>query len=136
MTDEDDEHIVAPFSIEQIKDNDKNDKIFILDFLLFNFLWFVISFLGFAVSNLSYEDHAKLAKGKSHKLSALNEFFLMPCWLRLGLFEQDLAQRFQITQSSVSRISSTWINFCYCKFKELPIWPFRDVVDSNMPLYI
>ena len=61
-------------------------------------------------------------------------FFLIPCRLRLGLFEQDLAQRFQITQSSVSRISSTWINFYYCKFKELPIWPSRDVVDINMPL--
>ena len=54
--------------------------------------------------------------------------------MRLGLLEQDLAQRFQIAQSSVSRISSTWINFCYCKFKELPIWPSRNVVDSNMPL--
>ena len=58
----------------------------------------------------------------------------MLCHLRLGLFEQDLAQRFQITQSSVSRISSTWINFCYSKFKELPIWLSRDIVDSNMPL--
>ena len=37
--------------------------------------------------------------------------------LQLGLYEQDL-----------------WVNFCFCKFKELPIWPSRTIVDANMPL--
>ena len=52
--------------------------------------------------------------------------------LRLGLYEQDLAYRFQISQSSVSRICSTRINFCLL-FKELPIWPTRSIIDSHMP---
>ena len=90
------------------------------------------TFLGPAVSRLSYEDHVKLTKGKLHKLSPLNEFFLMLCRLRLGLYEQDLAYRFQISQTSVSRICSTWMNFCFFKFKELPIWPFITIIDSHM----
>jgi len=26
------------------------------------------------------------------------------------------------------------MNFFHCKFKELPVWPSRDIVDANMPL--
>ena len=33
------------------------------------------TFLGLAVSVLSYEDHTKLTKGKQHKLSPLDEIF-------------------------------------------------------------
>ena len=47
----------------------------------------------------------------------------MLCRLRLGLLEQDLALRFQVSQPSVSRIVTTWINLLYVKFKEVPIWP-------------
>ena len=57
----------------------------------------------------------------------------MLCCLHLGLFEQDLAYRFQLSQSSVSHIFFTWISFCYYNFKELHIWPSRSVVDCNMP---
>ena len=58
----------------------------------------------------------------------------MLCRLCLGLYEQDLAYRFQVSQTTVSRVCSTWINFCYSKFKEIPIWTNRSVVDCNMPL--
>ena len=58
----------------------------------------------------------------------------MLCRLRLGLYEQDLAYRFGVSQTTVSRVCSTWINLCYCKFKEVPIWPSRSIIDCNMPL--
>ena len=89
------------------------------------------TFLGAAASKLSYGDHYKQSKGKPHRLSPLNKFFMMPCHLRLGLHEQDLAYRFQVSQLTVSRIWSTWIN---CKFIEIPIWPTRSIIDCNMPL--
>ena len=47
--------------------------------------------------------------------------------------EQDLADRFEISQSTTSRIICTWINFLYFKFKEIPLWPPRDLVLANMP---
>ena len=132
MTEEDNVENTTPFRIEQIKDDSKMVK-FYTGFPSFQLLMVCFQFLGSAASNLSYGDHTKVAKGKPHKLSPLNEFFLMLCRLRLGLFEQDLAYRFQLSQSSVSRIFSTWISFCYYKFKELHIWPSRSVVDCNMP---
>lgn len=92
------------------------------------------TFLGTAVSKLSYGDHYKQSKSKPHKLSPLNEFFMMLCRLQLRLYEQDLAYRFQVSQPTVSRICSTYINFCYCKFKEIPIWLARSIIDCNMPL--
>ena len=92
------------------------------------------TFLGKAVSELSYRDHYKLTKGKPYKLSPLNKFFLMLCRLHLGLYEHDLAYRFGVSQITVSRVCLTWINLCYCKFKEVPIWPSRSIIDCNMPL--
>ena len=47
--------------------------------------------------------------------------------------EQDLAFRFGISQSIVSRITTTWINFIYLKLKELPLWMPRVLVQANMP---
>ena len=47
--------------------------------------------------------------------------------------EQDLAFRFGISQLTVSRITTTWINFIYLKLKELPLWMPRVLVQENMP---
>ena len=40
--------------------------------------------------------------------------------LRPGLLEQDLGYRFDDSQSTVSQITCTWINFLFMNFKELP----------------
>ena len=49
------------------------------------------------------------------------------------MFAQDLAYRFGISQSSVSRILITWINFVYLQFKQIPLWAPRPLILSNMP---
>ena len=96
-------------------------------------------FLGPAVNQLQYWYGSKTTpaqsnyKGAPRALTPLNDFFLVMCRLRLGLLEQDLAYRFQISQSTVSRICVTWINLLFVKFKEIPLWPTRDGVDTHMP---
>ena len=52
--------------------------------------------------------------------------------LRLGLLEQDIAYRFGISQSTVSRIFTTWINFMYLQFKEIPLWPPQEYIRAHM----
>ena len=53
--------------------------------------------------------------------------------LRLGLMEQDLVHRFGVSQSTASRVTTTWINLLYFKLKEIPIWMKKECVRSTMP---
>ena len=48
------------------------------------------------------------------------------CRLRLGLFEEDLADRFGVHPSTVSRIFITWVNSCI-------LWPSSAKVQQHMP---
>ena len=54
-------------------------------------------------------------------------------WLKLGLFEEDLADRFEIHISSISRKLVTWSNFLYFFLGSQIIWPSRADVDRCMP---
>ena len=95
----------TPLGVEQIQDNCNAIK-FYTGFPSFQLLMACSTFLGPAVSVLSYEDHIKLTKGKSHKLSPLNKFFLMLCHLRLGF----LQARFGI---QVSNFSNQCISYLF-----------------------
>ena len=58
------------------------------------------NFLGPAVSKLPYGNHQKHTKGKPQKLTPLNDFFLLVICLQLGLYIQDLAYRFHVSQAT------------------------------------
>ena len=62
-----------------------------------------------------------------------NNIFLTLVRLRLGLLEQDLANRFDISVSSVSHITATWINLMFHSFKAIEHYPPRHVVEKHMP---
>ena len=53
--------------------------------------------------------------------------------LRLGLLELDLAHIFDIAQSSVSRITTTWVNLMYHSLKAIMRFPPWHVVKKYMP---
>ena len=55
--------------------------------------------------------------------------------LHLRLSVEDLADRFGINPSTVSRTFITWINLMYAKFKELPMWMSQSQVNRWMPPY-
>ena len=133
------------FSLERIADSDQK-TVFYTGFPSYNSLKACFCFLGPAVNQLNYWDpgKARLAtshnspssvtkKGRTRTLPPLEEFFLVLVRLRLGLFEQDLADRFGISSSTVSRICRTWLTFLYLKFKEIPLWPPKEVVQGSMP---
>ena len=73
--------------------------------------------------------------GPKSKLPLEEQFFMVMVRLRLGLSVEDLADRFFISPSTVSRTFITWINLMYVKFKELPMWMSRSKVDKWMPPY-
>ena len=71
--------------------------------------------------------------GKPRSMSPEQELFLVLIRLRLGLLVQDIAHRFDISTTQVSRIFKTWIIFLYQRLRVLPIWPSRNFIDDNMP---
>lgn len=67
------------------------------------------------------------------KLSPMDQFFMVLVRLRLGLFVQDLADRFCVSVTTVNRICTTWTNYMYLKFGSVNIWPPQSVIQETMP---
>ena len=55
---------------------------------------------------------------------------MVMCRLRQGFPEDHLAQLFNVSASTVSRIFVTWVNFMFFKFGQINIWPSRKVIDT------
>ena len=68
----------------------------------------------------------------SRKLDSKNQFFLMLVKLKLNLKVPDLAFRFGISTSSVSRYLTTWICFLYHHLKELDWSPSIEQVIGTL----
>ena len=73
------------------------------------------------------------SRPNSRVMLLIDELFMFLVRVKLGLFEQDLAQRFHIHISSVSRKITTWANYMYFLLGSQSIWPSRDDVNANMP---
>ena len=84
-------------------------------------------------SGESKDSYAEEKTGRSHKLPLLEQLFLTLVRLRLGLLEFDLANRFGISQSSVSRITATWLNLLFHSLKTLERYPPWHIVKKYMP---
>ena len=127
------------FNINNIKGNPKLSK-FYTGFPNYEIFCMVLSFLGREAAsqliyiNIEQKDAPKKEKaGPKRTLSVEEEFFLVLCRFKVGLLEEDLAARFRISQSLVSRIIVTWTKFMYYRFKELEVFPDRQIVELHKP---
>ena len=68
-----------------------------------------------------------------NKLTKRQELFMVLMRLRLGLLEDDLAFRFGIDQSNVSRILNKWLCVLSQRLSFLITWPERDQLRKTMP---
>lgn len=78
------------------------------------------------------DDFDEMKCGRPCKLSLLEQFFMTLVRLHLGLLELDLANQFGVSQSTVSRITLTWINLLYHSFKAIERFPPWNVVKKYM----
>jgi len=62
------------------------------------------------------QSHAGPALGRPRKLNSKEEFFLVMCTFRQGFAERHLGHLYNISQSTVSRIIISWVNFMYLRF--------------------
>ena len=98
--------------------------------------------LGPAVSNLLYygtkTGSERLSSGNVNKRrpkrtnSPEQKFFLVLARQRLGFLEEDIATRAGLSQSHMSRIFITWVDFLHSRLRSFPIWPSREAVDKSM----
>lgn len=67
------------------------------------------------------------------KLSLFDQFYLVLQKLRVGTLNQVLADNFNISQTTVSRVFISWINFLYFMLGSICIWPSRAKIKKHMP---
>lgn len=75
----------------------------------------------------------KRKSGRPRKLAVIDEFFIVMCRLRRGFAELHLANLFGVSQSTISRLFTTYINYIYLKTGQVNIWPSRALVQKTMP---
>ncbi|XP_056301526.1 uncharacterized protein LOC130213768 isoform X2 [Danio aesculapii] len=66
-------------------------------------------------------------------LQPIDEFFLFMVHLSVGLTLRDLGHRFNIHESTVSRIITTWAHFLYTVLGSLRIWMSAEAVKAHLP---
>ena len=71
--------------------------------------------------------------GAQRSLQPIDKFWLFLTRLRLGLFERDLAFRFNISISTVSDIMITYSIYLFVMLGSLPVWASKDVVKQHLP---
>ena len=113
-------------------------SLFVLDFLTVCF-----EFVANKAQNMSYGKYDRKlfntsplqSAGAARSLPLLDEFFLVLVRLRLGLLERDLAYRFGISESTVSRIFKSWMRLLRLNLELEPLinWPHKEQTVYCMP---
>ncbi|KAM4013637.1 uncharacterized protein ACNLHF_003718 isoform 1-T1 [Anomaloglossus baeobatrachus] len=76
---------------------------------------------------------SKEASAESEAVAQIDQFFLFLCKVRQGFHDQDLAVRFNISQSRVARIVVTWTHYLYLVLSEIPLWRNRETGCQDVP---
>ena len=124
----------ARFCIESISHNDSLIH-FYTGFHTYALLLAFFEFLGPSVNCLQYwgvKPKQKI-RNRPTKLNPLNQLFLTLIKLRLALRERDLAYRFGISTSTVSKYFITWVCFLYCHLREIEWMPTVEQVKASLP---
>ena len=122
------------FSVEQIKHDDRLVR-FYTGFVTYNIFLAFFNFLGPVVNKLNYwgSKQSSRIRNVSRKLNPENQLFMTLVKLRLNLKSKDLAFRFGLSPSQVSRYLTTWICFLYHHLNELDWMPSVEQVYGTLP---
>ena len=128
------------FDIQQFQDKPKDIASF-TGFLDYETLMLCFDIVEEPSTNLSYGSHQRKIfdsntsnkLGRPRKITIFQEFVKVLMKLRLGLFNRDLAYRFNISSSVVSEIFRTWIRFLRSELQVTTQLPPKDVIKLHMP---
>lgn len=77
---------------------------------------------------------AHIQHSSQNSLEKFEEMMVFLMRLRLYLPLQDLAYRFHVSASTVSRVFEKWLNVCYDRLSPLIRWPTTDQLTKTMPV--
>ena len=69
----------------------------------------------------------------SSKLTLIDQFFSVLLRLKVGLFVQDVADRFNVSVGTYSKYFTTWICLLFEELKEINPFPSREIIKKTMP---
>ncbi|XP_078331887.1 uncharacterized protein LOC144625315 [Crassostrea virginica] len=126
------------WGVERIKDNDGMTKFYTGLPAFAIFLW-LFNYLAPKCSRMTYwrgqgqttsTDRVRMS---SSILSPIDQLFAVLMRLKVGLYIQDIAERFQISCASFSMIFTTWISLLHAELKFLNPFPSKDIINRTMP---
>ena len=125
--------VQSPFKIKCISHDDALVSLY-TGFSSFDVLRAFFRFLGPSVDRLqTWGTKSKTGAKRPTKLDPFNQLFMTLTKLKLDLNIRDIAVRFQISASTVSRYFITWICFLYHELKETEWFPTKDQVAGTLP---
>ncbi|XP_041957371.1 uncharacterized protein LOC121715573 [Alosa sapidissima] len=77
--------------------------------------------------------HLTESKSATHSLQPIDECFIFFNYLALGSKQRDLADRYNVHQSTVSRIIASWSNFLYTVLGSVRIWIPQEQIGEYLP---
>ena len=80
--------------------------------------------------NTSTTDKMRTAKST---LPLIDQLFAVLVRLKVGLFVQDISDRFQISPASFSMYFTTWISLLHAELKLINPFPSLDIIQRTMP---
>ena len=87
----------------------------------------IFAYFGPAVNELNYY------YGTVPAMDPEDQFYLVLMKLRQAKCNVELSALFSISEKDCTNIFVTWINFLYLEFKELCVWPSRELVSFYAP---
>ena len=74
---------------------------------------------GETADKCHFSDRFLTKPGPDSKLTREEEFLIVMMRLKVGLFQKDLAHRFGMSEATISRVFTSWINLMYLELKDL-----------------
>ncbi|XP_068684327.1 uncharacterized protein [Montipora foliosa] len=71
-------------------------------------------------------------KQRKREIQPIDQLWMFLTRVRLGLFERDLAHRFDVSVSTVSDVIVTWANYLYILLGSLPVWPSKEKIKEHL----
>lgn len=126
------------WSVSEIKDDDAMTKFytglpsFAVFLWLFNYLAPKCEKIVYWRGSSSTPDERTRSR-RCMALDPIDQFLATMMRLKVGLYVQDMAERFGVSVGAFSQYFTTWVCLLYKELKELNPFPSRDVIQRNMP---